>query len=384
MADPAAAGFPRSEALRASNPVLNDNRMRLGVFGLNSIGVALTLAPEAFQASWHGSLAAGCAADEAGFEAIVPYARWRSSVADVHHRSSQVLECFVWAAALAARTSYSAIFATCQVPVFHPVLAAKQAATIDQIAGGRFGLNIVAGQRGGELGMFGTELASHTRRYEQAAEWTQVLRRMWSEPEPFDHHGEFYTVLGGYLEPKPAQAPWPVIMNAGSSGRGRNFAAEYSDATFVMFTNDRLEYVRDEVERYRALAREEYGRELQVWTTGYVVQGDTDAEAQAAVRRLVELGDYEYADAWVETLQQTASFSEEVIRQLKLDMVAGGGGLPFVGSAETIARRLELFAEAGIDGVMLGWIQYEQGIRRFASDVIPLLEARGVRNAKPR
>jgi alkanesulfonate monooxygenase SsuD/methylene tetrahydromethanopterin reductase-like flavin-dependent oxidoreductase (luciferase family) len=383
MADPA-AGFPRSADLRAGNPVLNDNRMRLGVFGLNSIGVALTLAPEAHQASWAGSLAAAAVADEAGFEAIVPYARWRSSVADVHHRSSQVMECFVWAAALAARTSYSAIFATCQVPVFHPVLAAKQAATIDQISGGRFGLNIVAGQRGGELGMFGAELADHAGRYEQAAEWTEVLQRMWSEPEPFDHRGRFYTVLGGYLEPKPAQAPWPVIMNAGSSGRGRAFAAQHSDATFVMFTNDRLEHVREEVERYRTLAREEFGREIQVWTPGYVVQGDTDAEAQAAVRRLVELGDYEYADAWVETLQQTASFPDDVVRQLKLDMVAGGGGLPFVGSAETIARRLEAFADAGLDGVLLGWIEYEQGIRRFAAEVIPLLEARGLRAPKPR
>src|SRR3954454_693526 len=138
--------FPRSEELRAANPVFGPNRLKVGVFGINSVGCAQTLSPDAFNPSWERSLDVARLADAAGFEAIVPYARWKSFVPSaLHHRSSRVMECFVWAAAVAACTTHSAVFATCHVPVFHPVLAAKQAATIDQIAGGRFGLNVVAG-----------------------------------------------------------------------------------------------------------------------------------------------------------------------------------------------------------------------------------------------
>ena len=152
--------------------------------------------------TWANSLAIAGAADRAGFEAIVPYARWKSHVPeDVHHRSSQVLECFVWAAAVAACTQHSTIFATCHVPVFHPLLAAKQAATVDQIAGGRFALNVVAGWYGGEFEMFGFNLSGHESRYAQATEWIELVKRAWSEPDAFSHHGEFYDARASVSRP---------------------------------------------------------------------------------------------------------------------------------------------------------------------------------------
>ncbi len=379
--------FPRSTAIRQSNPLFNDNRLKIGVFGLNSIGCALTLVPEAHRPSWPGSLAAAKAADRHGFEAIVPYARWKSYVKhDVHHRSSQVMECFAWAAAVSACTSYSAIFATCHVPVFHPVLAAKQAATIDQISGGRFGLNVVAGWYREELAMFGTDLLDHDGRYDQAAEWTDVVRAVWTDDDEVDHHGRHYDVGGAYFEPKPAQAPTPVIMNAGGSARGRDFAAQYSDMAFVMFESDEPSAIADAVGAFRSEAMRVHGRCPQIWTPAYVVQRETSAAAREYVHHYGELnGDYEAADAFIEGMVETSSnMPAEVLRGLRLRILEGGGGFPLVGTAEDIAARLSLLSAAGVDGVLLSWIEYEQGIEQFARRVLPLLEAEGLRHAELR
>lgn len=374
--------FERSPAIRAADPLFGPNRLKLGVFGLNSIGCALTLVPEAHRPSWAGSLAAAVAADEAGFEAIVPYARWKSYVkGNVGHRSSQVLECFTWAAAVAARTRHSAIFATCHVPAVHPILAAKQGATIDQISGGRFGLNVVAGWYAGELGMFGVDLLDHQDRYAQAAEWTEIVRRAWTAEEEFDFEGRWYDVRAAYFEPRPAQAPTPPIMNAGGSERGREFAARFSDLAFVMFASEEPEAIAASVESARALARERFGRELQIWTPAYVVQADSDEEAARYVAHYgAENGDYEAADAFIEGMIETSSnLPPEVLRALRLRIVEGGGGYPLVGTAETIAARLEALADCGLDGLLLSWIEYEPGIRRFAAEVSPLLVERGLR-----
>ena len=374
------ATFPRSAEIRAHNPVFNDNALKLGVFGINSMGCALTNAPEAHRPTWESSVEAARLADQAGFEAIVPFARWKSYVpGKLHHRSSQVLECFAWSAAVAACTERAAIFATCHVPVFPPVLAAKQAATIDQISGGRFGLNVVAGWFSGELGMFGAELLDHEQRYAQAAEWTQIVQRVWSEDGEVDHHGEHYDVSGAYFEPRPAQAPGPVLMNAGGSERGRAFAARYSDITFVMIQTEDRHEIRATVDAYRDLARE-HGREIQVWTPAYVILANSDADAQALQERYAAEGDYEAADAFIDGMVQTKSnLPESALRKLRRRIVEGGGGFPLVGSAETVAQRMALLSDAGVDGMLLSWIEYAPGIRRFSAEVLPLLERRGLR-----
>jgi alkanesulfonate monooxygenase SsuD/methylene tetrahydromethanopterin reductase-like flavin-dependent oxidoreductase (luciferase family) len=372
--------FPRSAALRGRNPVFNANALKLGVFGINSMGCALTNVPEAHRPSWAASLEAAQLADSIGLEAIVPFARWKSYVpGKLDHRSSEVLECFAWAAAVAARTERAAIFATCHVPVFPPVLAAKQAATIDQISGGRFGLNVVAGWFSGELGMFGAELLDHEQRYAQAAEWTEIVQRVWREEAEVDHHGDHFDLTGAYFEPRPAQAPGPPLMNAGGSDRGRAFAARHSDITFEMIQSEEPDEIRATVEAYRDLARA-HEREIQVWTPAYVILADDDAEAERLRERYEREGDYEAADAFIDGMVQTRSnLPEPVLRKLRRRIVEGGGGFPLIGGAETIAERIALLSDAGIDGLLLSWIEYAPGLRRFAGEVLPLLESRGLR-----
>lgn len=367
-----------------TNPLFNDNRLKLGVFALNGIGLAMTNAPEAANARWSESATVSEIADAAGFEANVPYARWRGFVEEEPgHRSGLTMDCYTWAAATSQIARRSAIFSTSHVPTIHPIAAAKQCATIDQISGGRFALNVVAGWNKPELDMFGTPMKAHDDRYDQAAEWIEIIRKLWNEDEAFDYEGQYYTIRKGISLPKPLQRPCPPIMNAGGSDRGRAFAAKYSDIAFVLIKSDDPDEIRREVDAYRRLARDDYGRDLQIWTCAYVVQRETEKEARDYVRYYaVEHGDDRALEGWMHLQGMHAQLMpKEVMETLRFRFKAGNGGYELVGTADQITARLEMLSNAGIDGVLLGWVGYEDGVRRWARDIMPRLQQAGLRRA---
>ncbi|GAA1857926.1 hypothetical protein GCM10009836_42600 [Pseudonocardia ailaonensis] len=216
---------PTSTGQTSGNPIFGPNRLKMGLFGLNGKGTANTLVPEVHTPTWEKNLRAAQLADAAGLEAIVPYARWKGhQVGRPDHPSGVVLEPFTWAAGIAQATRHAAVFATSHAPTMHPIAAAKMAATVDVISGGRFGLNVVAGWNRPELEMFGAPLKEHDERYAHLAEWLEIITRLWTEDDEFDHEGPFFTVVKAASRPRPVQRPRPAIMSAGSSGAGRDFA----------------------------------------------------------------------------------------------------------------------------------------------------------------
>jgi len=280
---------------------------------------------------------------------------------------------------MAVSTQYAAVFVTCHVAVYPPVLAAKQAATVDQISRGRLGLNLVAGWNAREPGMFGAKLLhDHAERYGQASEWIEIVQRVWESEEEFEFHGDYYDIEGAYTEPRPAQAPGPVLMNAGSSGHGRDFSAKYSDMAFVSIRNDDPATAAETVESYRDFARTRYGREVGVWTPAHIVHGDTDEDAQAMADELYAHGDFELVDTYLKDHIATNS-AHGIPEELYRRMVLGNGTFPLIGSAQTIADRLEMLSDAGIDGLLLTWFDYASGLRRFTAEILPLLEECGLR-----
>lgn len=366
----------------AGNPLFNANRLKLGIFGTNGKGSAQTLVPEAYRPSWPAALQTAQMADAAGYEAIVAYARWKGYLPDKPaHPSGVVLEPFTFAAGLAQATRYSAVFATSHAPTLHPVAAAKMAATVDIIAGGRFGLNIVGGWNKPELEMFGAPLREHDERYEHLAEWLEVIERLWREEREFDFAGRFFTLSGAASMPKPLQRPRPAIMNAGGSTVGMRFACQHADMCFVILRSEDLEEAARQITTYKTTARKEFGREVQVWTYVYVVQRDTVAEAEAYLQHYaVTQEDSESLDAWNKGLgEQTKVVSPEGMAAFRKRFAAGGGGSGLVGTAETIAARLHALSDAGLDGALLTWVDFADGMARFNRDVLPLLEARGLR-----
>jgi alkanesulfonate monooxygenase SsuD/methylene tetrahydromethanopterin reductase-like flavin-dependent oxidoreductase (luciferase family) len=63
--------------------------------------------------------------------------------------------------------------------------------------------------------------------------------------------------------------------------------------------------------------------------------------------------------------------------------MAIGAGHPMIGTAQRIADELEAISRAGIDGVIMTWVDYIEGMKRFAKDVLPLLEQAGLRKPFP-
>ena len=70
---------------------------------------------------------------------------------------------------------------------------------------------------------------------------------------------------------------------------------------------------------------------------------------------------------------------EAALKAMRLRFAAGAGGFPLVGTADRVADRLHMLADAGLDGVLLTWVDYVDGLNRFNRDVLPALEARGLR-----
>ena len=227
-----------NEAL-PGNPIFNRNKFKLGLFCANSATPQMSAAHEKPRPTWSSSLDLMKKIDGAGFEAMVSVSTWRGPVmGDPGHISHFELEPFTWCAALAACSSYSAIITTFHTQITYPAFVAKASATIDQISGGRAGLNVVAGSKETTYGQFGVEVENATQRYDHTEEFIEVVKRFWSEDEEFDYQGRFTSVRRGISRPRPLQRPGPVIMNAGASGRGQHFAAKHADIAFTHFKED--------------------------------------------------------------------------------------------------------------------------------------------------
>ncbi len=364
---------------RSSHPLLSDNKLKLAVFGVNvSGGCAMTSAEGTIGVDWAESVRIAKIAEQMGIEAMIPVARWQGFGGDTNfnHRS---FETYTWAAGLAAATTKIGVFATSHVPTIHPVLAAKQAVTIDHISGGRFGLNLVAGWNAPEIAMFGTPQREHDERYRYADEWITIVKRLWTEPESFDFAGQYFRVPNAYSEPKPVQKPYPLVMSAGLSPAGRRFAAKHADLNFVLMPD--LEVGRGVIAEIKALARHEFGREILVFGMGYIACADTEREARDFVRYYVhEKGDWNGARNLLATLMvNSQSASLEQFEAMASNMIAGYAGLPLVGTPEQVVEGMLRMSEAGMDGITICWVDFEAGLAQFRERIAPLMVQAGLR-----
>ncbi|HEY0580721.1 MAG TPA: LLM class flavin-dependent oxidoreductase, partial [Chloroflexota bacterium] len=275
----------------------------------------------------------------------------------------------------------SAIFSTSHVPTVHPIMAAKQATTIDHISDGRFALNIVCGWFEPELVMFGAPIMEHDTRYEYAQEWLDVLKLLWTSEDEFDFEGRFFKINKGFHQPKPIQQPFPAIMNAGGSPVGQRWAAKNADMAFVVLQQHDYEGAKRQVDHLRSLARDEFGREIGVWASGYVVSRPTEKEARDYLNwYVVEMGDDIAVDNIARVLGlQSAVVPPEIMEPFKFHFKAGWGGYPLVGTPEQITDELSTLARVGIDGVLLSWLNYQEEGPAFMTEVLPLMEQAGLR-----
>ena len=76
--------------------------------------------------------------------------------------------------------------------------------------------------------MFGIPLREHDERYDYSAEWVSILKKIYSETEPFDHDGKYFNLKNVDGKPKPWGDGRPMLMSAGSSPAGRSFAVKHT------------------------------------------------------------------------------------------------------------------------------------------------------------
>jgi len=353
------------------------NRFKLAVFGANvSGGCSITSAAGTVQVDWPESRRLARLADAAGLDAMIPVARWRG-FGGATNFNDRCFETFTWAAGIAAVTTRIQVFATMHVPTVHPVLAAKEAVTIDHISGGRFGLNLVAGWNEPEIRMFGLEQRPHDERYAVADEWATVIKRIWSE-DTFDFDGRYFRLPGVHGEPKPLQRPGPAIMSAGQSPAGTAFAARHADLQFI-FVPD-LAQAPAIIAGIKRNAREKHGREIRVMSLASIVCRTTEQAARDYYHHYVhEKGDWAAAANMVAGAapnSQSADFRDDRFIEA---VVAGYGAIPLIGTPDQVADAMLQLADAGLDGVTLSWVDYEHGIRQYAEELLPRLRARGLR-----
>ena len=170
-------------------------------------------------------------------------------------------------------------------------------------------------------------------------------------------------------------------MNAGGSERGRHYAAKNCDLAFLVFDSHKFEDAKAKVDSYRRLAREEYGREIQVWSYSYVVHGETEHDAKQFFDHYVnQKGDWEAVTNLVETMGMNAqTLPPAVMQDMKKHFIAGWGGYPLVGTNEQIVDGLQTLSEIGLDGTLLSWPRYLDGIRQFQAETLPLVLQAGLR-----
>ena len=285
------------------------------------------------------------------------------------------LESFTLMAGLAAVTERIRLYASTAVLTLPPALVARMASTIDSIAPGRFGVNIVSGWAKGEyeqMGLWpGDDYFGY--RYDYSTEYVRVLRELW-ENGRCDLDGQYFRMDDCVLSPRPSGHV--DIVCAGQSDRGMQFCAEYGDYNFILSPG-----VNDP-EVYRAPTRklagfaEQTGRDVGSLPLFMAIMAETDEEAQA------KWASYNAgADAAAlgymsdEGGKDTAADGSGTARTINLPEGAVNFNMAtLVGSYETVARQVDqVAAMPGVKGMMFTFDDFEKGVHEFGTRVKPLL-----------
>lgn len=165
-----------------------------------------------------------------------------------------------------------------------PTLAARQLATLDHYSGGRLAVHYISGgsdvdqQRDGDF-------LSHDERYARTDEYLTLLRRVWTEDQPFDHEGSYYKVKGATSEVKPLQQPYVPIFFGGASGPALQVAGKHADVYALW--GESLAQAGDLVRRVRAEAAQ-HGRTVEFSISFRPIIAKTEEEAWAKADRILE------------------------------------------------------------------------------------------------
>lgn len=291
------------------------------------------------------------------------------------------LESFTLMAGLAAVTSKIQLFATAATLTLPPAIVARMASTIDSISGGRFGVNLVTGWQKPEytqMGMWPGDEFFGTR-YQYLGEYAQVLRDLWATGRS-DFKGEHFQMEDCRVSPTP-QADMKIIC-AGSSDAGMAFSAQYADYNFCFGkgVNTPTAFA-PAAERLQA-ACAKTGRHVTSCVLFMVIADETDEAARAKWEHY-KAGADEEAIAWLGEQGAADKGADSNIRQMADPTSAVNINMgTLVGSYANVARMLDEIATVpGMQGVMLTFDDFLEGVEAFGQKIQPLMQSRRHINA---
>lgn len=333
--------------------------------------------------------------------------------------------------AIAARTSHIGLIGTATTTYNEPYHIARKFASLDLISNGRAGWNLVTTDLAAEAKNFNIDQhVEHKDRYERAEEFFDVVNGLWQswEPDailkdqaqgqffdlnklhPLNHQGKHFSVTGP-LNVTPSPQGHPIVVQAGSSERGKNLAARSADVIFTAqpdFASAQTFY-KDVKQRLAQFGRAEH--ELSVLPGLYVLVAKTEAEAQAKQQILDQLidedvglgllgrmlGNFDLSGVDVEQplpdleLTQTGQQSRQQlftklsqeqglsVKQLYQRVASGRGHFRLIGTPEYIADQIEYWFQHGAaDGFNIMPALLSNGVNDFVELVIPILQARNL------
>ncbi len=288
------------------------------------------------------------------------------------------LESFTLMAGLAAVTERIKLYASVALLTMPPAIIARMASTIDSIAPGRFGVNIVAGWQKAEYDQMGLwPGAEHFgRRYEYSSEYVQIMHDLW-ETGRSDFKGDYFTMSDCRLSPQPS-APIKIVC-AGQSERGMQFAAEHGDYSFVMGAglNTPAAYAPTNTRLIAAAAKT--GRDVGPYVLFMVIADETDEAAMAKWNHYKAGADVD-ALAWMsdQGAADTNASATSTARHMTLpDSAVNFNMGTLVGSYANVARMLDEAAEVpGTKGIMLTFDDFLIGLDQFGERIQPLMRSR--------
>ena len=285
---------------------------------------------------------------------------------DIKGVEAPSLDAWSTAAALAAVTEKLEIMVAVR-PTFHnPALLAKQAANIDHISNGRLTLNVVSSWWADEATKYGIAFDQHDDRYARTSEWLDVIDGCWKQ-QHFSYDGQYYKVADNVLSPKPVSKPRPTLYAGGESETAKNLIAAKCDA--YLMHGDPPENVAKKVADMRE-RREKLGLPPMVFGfAAYAIVRDTEAEAQREVARITDVQQsargYANYQQWISGSKLDQKVSLEDYSVSNRGLRAG-----LVGTPEHVSERLEEFAAAGVDLVLLQSSPQLEEMERFAVQVM--------------
>lgn len=372
-------------------------------------------------------LASARIARDAGFAAL--FLSDRPWVAEDSERPEYPIDPFILHSFLLSRVPDIGAIATVSSTLSAPYRVARQAAGVQLLSEGRFGVNIVTSVDPRVALNFGVDLPPRPVRYARATEWLEIVRGLWgswrfdwsrghdpgydpsTDREPIRYRGEHLASDGALTTPR---SPWgdPVVAQAGGSDDGIEFGARFSDLfyTFLGGEEDSVRWRARLRERAAQLGRDPEG--LLVTPTLQPLVGSTEQEVARLVAEFAEsLGDLGEAirgtarnlgldpdrvdpDAPLRAedvrLDPNATVPLGVLRAQSNRAIEEGLSLrQLVTSSNTVSGTPEQVADwierrwriGAADGFVLNSPALPRDLESFATTVVPLLAERGVYEA---